>query len=70
MVWTFSSKNHWPISSAQAEELARLADEHKRIMAVAFNRRYALLYRQAKELFGERPVEFALFQNTARSART
>ncbi len=49
-------------SSAQAEELARLADEHRRVMAVAFNRRYALLYRQAKELFGGRRVETALIQ--------
>jgi virulence factor len=49
-------------STVQAEELARLADQHQRIMAVAFNRRYALLYRKAKELFAERPVQFALFQ--------
>jgi len=49
-------------SSAQAEELARLAEQHQRVLAVAFNRRYALLYRQAKELFGERMLVSALFQ--------
>jgi len=49
-------------SSAQAEELARLADNHRCVMAVAFNRRFALLYRQAQEIFGGRAVQTALFQ--------
>ncbi len=49
-------------SSTQAQELARLADERRRVMAVAFNRRYALLYRKAKEIFADQPIRFALFQ--------
>lgn len=49
-------------SSAQAYDLARIAAEHKRIMAVAFNRRYALLYKQAKEIFSGRSIQTAIFQ--------
>jgi len=49
-------------SSAQSYELARLADQHQRILCVGFNRRYALLYRQAKELFGSRRIQLAVIQ--------
>ena len=49
-------------SAAQAETLAALADEHKCVMEVAFNRRYALLYKKAKELFEGHTIQTALVQ--------
>jgi virulence factor len=49
-------------SAAQAEELARMADEHQRVMQVAFNRRYALLYKKAKEIFTGHTIQTALIQ--------
>lgn len=49
-------------SSAQAYDLARIAEAHQRILLVAFNRRYALLYQKAKEIFGQRNIQSALFQ--------
>jgi virulence factor len=48
--------------SSQALELARLAEDRQRILCVGFNRRYALLYRQAKDIFGNRPLLSAIFQ--------
>ena len=50
------------IYSTQAHDLARIAEEHQRIIMVGFNRRYALLYRQAKEIFGDRPIRSAIIQ--------
>jgi len=49
-------------SSAQALALAQLAAEHKRILMIGFNRRYALLYRKAKELIGEEKIQLAIIQ--------
>ncbi len=49
-------------SAAETRKLAELADAKKRIAMVAFNRRYALLYRKAKEIFADQPIRFALFQ--------
>ncbi|BBB49645.1 Gfo/Idh/MocA family protein [Pelolinea submarina] len=49
-------------SAAQAETLAALADEHKCVMEVAFNRRYALLYKKAKEIFEGHTIQTALVQ--------
>ena len=57
----YSEKSLTP-TSKEAFELSRIADENQRILAVGFNRRYALLYRQAKEIFGSRRIQFALFQ--------
>ena len=57
----YSEKSLTP-TSAESFELGRIADQNKRILAVGFNRRYALLYRQAKEIFGNRRIQFALFQ--------
>jgi virulence factor len=57
----YSEKSLTP-GSKQAFELGELADKNKRILAVGFNRRYALLYRQAKEIFGSRHIQLALFQ--------
>lgn len=42
------------VSSVQTRELAELADREKRILMAGFNRRYAPLYRQGKEIFAER----------------
>ena len=49
-------------SSAQSYDLARIALEKKRILAVGYNRRYALLYMKAKEIMGNRKVELAVIQ--------
>ncbi|MDK2981227.1 MAG: virulence factor [Chloroflexota bacterium] len=49
-------------SATQSKELAALADEHKCVMEVAFNRRYALLYKQAKELFEGHTIQTAVVQ--------
>jgi virulence factor len=42
--------------------LAVLAKKHDRVLAVGYNRRYSLLYRQAKEILGDRRVELAVIQ--------
>ena len=57
----FSEKSLTP-DSKQAFELGEIAEKNNRILAVGFNRRYALLYKQAKEIFGGRRIQFALFQ--------
>lgn len=57
----YSEKSLTP-TSKEAFELGRIADKNSRILAVGFNRRYALLYKQAKEIFGSRRIQFALFQ--------
>ncbi len=49
-------------SSTQSYDLARIALEKKRILAVGYNRRYALLYKKAKEIMGNRKVELAVIQ--------
>ena len=57
----YSEKSLTP-TSKEAFELARIADENQRVLAVGYNRRYALLYQQAKEIFGSRRIQLALFQ--------
>jgi len=49
-------------SSTHSFDLARIARENNRILAVGYNRRYALLYKKAKEIMGNRKVELALIQ--------
>ena len=49
-------------SSKHTLDLADIADKNKRILAVGFNRRYALLYKQAKEILGDRKVDLAVIQ--------
>jgi len=51
-------------TAAEARELAQLADEKKRILMVAYNRRFAPLSIKAKEVWGERPVTLAIFQKS------
>ena len=57
----YSEKSLTP-GSNESFELGQIADKNKRVLAVGFNRRYALLYRQAKEIFGSRRIQLALFQ--------
>ena len=44
------------LSSRETAELGELAERGGRVFMVAFNRRYAPLYQQAKDLFAERQV--------------
>jgi virulence factor len=44
------------IHSSEIRELAELADARGRVLQVSFNRRYAPLHQQARELWGDRPV--------------
>lgn len=48
--------------SRETRELAELADKHKRVLMVAFNRRYAPLHVAARQEWGERAINMALFQ--------
>lgn len=48
-------------------ELGKLANQNKLILAVGFNRRYASLYQQAREIFGARRIQFALIQKHRRN---
>jgi virulence factor len=57
----YSEKSLTP-TSKESFELGQIAEKNNRILTVGFNRRYALLYRQAKEIFGNRRIQFALFQ--------
>ena len=49
-------------TSQQSYELAKLAEKYQRILMVGFNRRYAPLLQQAKEIFGDRRIQLALIQ--------
>ena len=51
-------------TSAETHHLAFLADHEKRILMIAFNRRYAPLSIKAKVLWGERKVTLANFQKS------
>jgi virulence factor len=50
------------LQADQTEALCRLAEARRRIFMVGFNRRYASLHRQAKEIWGSRRVGIALFE--------
>ena len=56
--------------STQTRELAELSETLGRVFMVGFNRRYALLYRQAKKVFAGRPVEMCVVQKHRPSAYT
>ncbi len=47
--------------ASQTRELAEIADAGQRILMVGFNRRYAPLHQRAKEYWGNRKVEQAIF---------
>ncbi len=46
----------------EARELAGIADKYKRILMVGFNRRYALLYQQAKKIFMGKRIQMGIFE--------
>jgi virulence factor len=49
-------------NSIEVELLAKLAEANKRILMVAFNRRFSLLYQKAKELFINKKIQMILIQ--------
>lgn len=49
-------------SSSEARQLADLAEKHKQILMVCFNRRFALLYQQAHDLFKDKTIQLAVFE--------
>jgi len=55
-------------SSSQTHSLADLAQQKGRVFMVGFNRRYAPLYRQAKELFRNRRIGFCIVEKHRTSA--
>jgi virulence factor len=55
-------------SSDQVRQLADLADLKNRILMVSFNRRYAILYQQARQLFKDRNIQMAIFEKHRNSA--
>ncbi len=56
------------LHAEQTRQLAELADEHQRILMVAFNRRYAPLHVKAKAVWADTPITMALFQKHRREA--
>lgn len=54
--------------SAETRELAELAKARGRVLMVSFNRRYAPLHRQARELWGDRTVELCVLEKHRASA--
>lgn len=55
-------------SSHRTWELVELARQKKQILMVGFNRRSALLYRQAKDIFGDRPIQMCIAEKHRPSA--
>jgi virulence factor len=56
------------LSLDDTRTLAELADQRERVLMVGFNRRYAPLHRQARQLWGERPIQMAVLQKNRSSA--
>jgi virulence factor len=50
------------LHSNETRELAEVADRRERVLMVGFNRRFAPLHRQARELLGDTPVSLGLFE--------
>jgi virulence factor len=55
-------------SSAQTQQMADLARQYGRVFMVSFNRRYAPLNRQAKDLFKQRQVDLCIIEKHRPSA--
>jgi virulence factor len=55
-------------SSSQTQQLSDLARKHGRIFMVSFNRRYAPLNRQARDLFKQRSVDLCIIEKHRPSA--
>jgi virulence factor len=56
------------LSLGETLSLAELADQKSKLLMVGFNRRYAPLHRQARELWGDRHIQMALLQKNRSSA--
>jgi virulence factor len=56
------------LSLEDSRHLAELADRKRKLLMVGFNRRFAPLHRQARELWGERRIQMAVFQKNRTSA--
>ena len=56
------------LRSDDTQALADLAERRGRVLMVGFNRRFAPLHQQARELWGDRSVGLALFQKHRSSA--
>jgi len=56
------------LSLPDSQALAELADRKGRVLMVGFNRRFAPLHRQARELWGDRRIQTAVFQKHRTSA--
>jgi len=54
--------------SHQTHKLAELAKKHDRVLMIGFNRRYSLLYRQAKDIFGDRRMNLCVVEKHRPSA--
>jgi virulence factor len=50
------------LTAAETRQLAETADRRGRVLMVAFNRRFAPLHKQARELMAGAPVSLGLFQ--------
>ncbi|MEA4908960.1 MAG: Gfo/Idh/MocA family oxidoreductase [Anaerolineaceae bacterium] len=50
------------LHASQTRTLAETADAYGRILMVGFNRRYAPLAQRARSVWGERPVDMAIFE--------
>lgn len=49
-------------SSEEVRQLADIAEKRKRILMVCFNRRFALLYQQLRDLFKDKTIQLAVFE--------
>jgi virulence factor len=56
------------LSLDESRYLAELADRQAKVLMVGFNRRYAPLHRQARQLWGDRKLQLAVFQKHRPSA--
>lgn len=50
------------LNSQQASQLSQQAEALERVLMVGFNRRYAPLHRLARQLWGQRQVDIAIFE--------
>jgi virulence factor len=55
-------------SSKTIRALSDLAKERSLVLMVGFNRRYALLYQQAKDIFNQRPIQMCIVEKHRPSA--
>lgn len=55
-------------NSREVKFLAQLAKKKKKILMVGFNRRFALLYRNAKEIFEGKKIQLAIIQKNRAKA--